>query len=194
MTDVFFNKFNKLVCEMHSDKEFGFDMPLKEFIKHMSLLNPQSYGSRIERRIIRDSQNKKVNSSLGRGDMVSGGNSYYEIKNSIITDTNNGLNIVQVRLWQKIDYYLCIAYDLRDLANFKSYIFLLTHDEMVEQCRYQANAAHGTTHANIDNTNVEMRFSIPIDKKNKVFNFWMENFHKPDFFESNPHLKHPYNV
>ena len=192
MTDTFYNKFIATVNTMHSDRDFGFNMTLKEFIKHMSLLNPQSYGSRIERRIIRDSQNTKVNSSLGRGDMVSGGDSYYEIKNSIVTDANNALNIVQVRLWQDIDYYLCIAYDLRDLDNFKSYIFLLTHDEMKEQCRYQANAAHGTNDANVDNTNVEMRFSIPIDENNKVFNFWMENFHKPDFFESNPHLKHSY--
>ena len=192
MTDAFFAKFNSLVAEMHKNKEFGFNMPLKEFIKHMSLLNPQSYGSRIENRIIRDSQNKKVPSAIGRGDMVSEGGSYYEIKNSIITEANNSLNIVQVRLWQKVDYYLCIAYDLRDLENFKSYIFLLTHEEMKEQCKYQANAAHGTGKANKNNENVEMRFSIPIDESNKVFQYWMKNFHKPNFFESNPYLKHSY--
>ena len=192
MTDTFFSKFNQIVSNMHNDKEFGFNMPLKEFIKHMSLLNPQSYGSRIEKRIIRDSQNHKVSSSHGRGDMVSDGDSYYEIKNSIVTGGNNSLNIVQVRLWQDVDYYLCIAYDLRDLENFTSYIFLLTHEEMKKQCSYQANAAHGTGLANKDNLNVEMRFSIPIDENNKVFNYWMKHFHKPDFFESNPHLKHSY--
>jgi hypothetical protein len=192
MTDAFFKRYTKLINEMNSNKDFGFDMPIKEFIQHMSMLNPQSYGSRIERRIIRDSQNYKVPASLGRGDMKSAGESYYEIKNSIVTDANNGLNLVQIRLWQDVDYYLCIAYDIRDIENFKSYIFLLTHDEMVEQCKYQANAAHGTTKANIDNTNVEMRFSIPIDENNKVFQYWMKHFHKPDFFESNPHLTYSY--
>lgn len=193
MTDVTFKKELERRKKAFDNKEFGFDLPIKEFIKNLFLyINPQSYGSRIERRIIRDSQNTKVNSSLDRGDMVSGGGSYYEIKNSIITHSNPQLNIVQVRLWQEVDYYLCVAYDIRDIDNFQSYIFLLTHDEMFEQCKYQANAAHGTKGANDLNENVEMRFSIKIDENNKVFKYWMEHFHKPDFFESNPHLKHSY--
>ena len=64
--------------------------------------------------------------------------------------------MVQIRLFHDIDYYLCIAYDLRDLANYKSYAFLLTHDDMVKETKL-ASAAHGTKTVNEKNKNVELR-------------------------------------
>ena len=70
---------------------------------------------------------------------------------------------------------MCVAYDCRDISNYKKYIFLLTHDEMESECE-NANAAHGTKSVNKINKNVELRLSVICDEDNTVFQRWCEKY------------------
>jgi len=158
--------------EINVNNTWGFDKSEKEFIKGMSLINPQSYGARIEKWIKQMLGYTKVLAKENRGDIRSVTNkNYIEVKASILTLVNSTLNMVQIRLFHKVDYYLCVAYDCRDMSNFKKYIFVLTHDQMEKECK-GANAAHGTVSVNQLNENVELRKSIECVKGNPDFERW----------------------
>ena len=167
--------------EISKDIKWGFDLPEKEFIKGMICLNPQSYGARIEKYIKDILEFDKVAAKENKGDLVDPiRDEYYEVKISLLTKSNPSLNLVQIRLWQNNDFYLCVAYDLRDVSNYKKYIFLLTHDEMEEECK-RASAAHGTSASNNNNENVELRLSIVCDEDDDTFNTWKEKYLIEDF-------------
>lgn len=159
------------------DKEYGFDFSMKDFIKSMSIIKPQSYGKRIENKIIKDLDSIAVSSRDDKGDMLSKKGDYYEIKISLLTKTNNNLNMVQIRPWQKIDYYLCIAFDIRDLKNFKTFAFLLKKEDMLNEMKeVNASSAHGTKKALLENKHIELRYSLKISEKDEVFKRWMKNY------------------
>ena len=58
--DEFFNENVKIKKKINEDKNYGLDFSEKDFIKRMSFLNPQSYGARIEKRILKLLLNKRV--------------------------------------------------------------------------------------------------------------------------------------
>lgn len=173
----FLEKYYSLTKKISSNKEYGFDQNLEEFIKAMSLLKPQSYGKRIENRIIQDLNNKPVSPKEDKGDMVDNNGQFYEIKTSLITETNNALNLVQIRLWQEIDYYFCLAFDLRNLKDIAIHQFMLTKEQMTkEMLLLNATSAHGTKSAIKENKTVELRYSLKIDEKNEVFKRWKKDY------------------
>jgi len=162
--------------EVSKNKKWGFDLPEKEFIKGMVFLNPQSYGSRIETYIKEQLVFTKVKAKDNHGDLMNSiANLFYEVKISLLTSINESLNLVQIRLWQNNDYYICVAYDFRDINNYRKYLFLLTHDEMVEETK-SATAAHGTKKSNKNNENVELRFSFKCNDDDETFVHWKENY------------------
>ena len=144
----------------------------KDFIKAMSLLNPQSYGARIEKRIMHDVEAQKVKASEGKGDIKLNGKNI-EVKISLLTPVNHSLNMVQIRLFHEVDFYLCIGYDIRDIKDYKKYVFLLTHDQMEKECE-RAHAAHGTKSVNEINKNVELRLQVDCVEGNAIFERWKD--------------------
>jgi hypothetical protein len=167
-----------------SVKSWGDDKSDKEFIKGMTLLTPQSYGAKIEERIRKILNFSKNKSGDDCGDLKSPSGKNIEIKSSILTITNDALNLVQIRLFHDVDYYLCIAYDCRDIINFKTYIFLLSHDDMKAECEItNASAAHGTRTVNKINNNIELRLSILCNLTNKIFQRWCEKYLMESFDE-----------
>lgn len=157
------------------NKLWGNILPEKEFIKGMCLLNPQSYGTRIENRIRDELNYTKVPAKDNCGDLISPNDKKVEVKISLLTPSNDSLNMVQIRLFHDVDYYLCIAYDCRDITNYRKYTFLLTHDEMVEEC-VNAHAAHGTGKVNSMNKNVELRLGIKCIEGNTLFERWKDKY------------------
>ena len=149
-------EFNEIKKEISKNPEWGFHLPEKEFIQCMSLITGQSYGTRIQNYIRNRLKWKKVLVEDELGDMMkplfNEPGKFVEVKSSLLTLTNDKLNWVQIRLFHDIDYYLGVAYELRDLSNYESFKFLLTHDQMVEEC-VGANAAHGTKSVNKSNEN-----------------------------------------
>jgi len=176
ISDKLIRELNEHKMNIHQNKDFGFDLLEKEFIKCVSILTPQSYGNRIENRIKYDNDWGKVKASECLGDAKTQSKNYVEVKVSIITPINNSLNIVQIRLFHSIDYYLCVAYDLRDLNNYKKYSYLLTHNQMEKECVICASNAHGTKNTNIINNNVEKRLSFNINENDKTFLRWNKKY------------------
>lgn len=157
--------------------EWGFEEDIENFIYLMSFLNPQSYGSRIENRIAKDCDLQKVASSEGCGDFLDKDGNYWEAKVSLVTQSNPNLNLVQIRPWQNLAGYICVAFDIRDTENFKYYMFKLSHDEMIEEMKLcNMVAAHGTKKANLDNSNIEFRGSLPVDENNENFSRWLNKY------------------
>lgn len=177
ITDEEFKKFQLIKSDIYSDVHYGLNFPIKEFIKCMVFLNPQSYGSRIEKRIILDLNGKSVAASEDKGDMVSNSNQYTEIKASLLTGSNNFLNLVQIRPWQDLNYYFLIAFDLLNLDNFKIHAFLLKKEDMLKEIELlNFNSAHGTKKAIKDNKNIEYRYSLKIDESNEIFIRWKKMY------------------
>ena len=178
-------EFNEIKKEISKNPEWGFHLPEKEFIQCMSLITGQSYGTRIQNYIRNRLKWKKVLVEDELGDMMkplfNEPGKFVEVKSSLLTLTNDKLNWVQIRLFHDIDYYLCCAYDLRDPLNYESFMFLLTHDQMVEEC-VGANAAHGTKSVNKSNENVELALRITCNEGNPEFERW-KKMYRVDSYE-----------
>ena len=178
-------KFNEIKKEISKNSEWGFHLPEKEFIQCMSLITGQSYGTRIQNYIRNRLKWKKVLVEDELGDMMkplfNELGKFVEVKSSLLTLTNDKLNWVQIRLFHDIDYYLGVAYELRDLSNYESFKFLLTHDQMVEEC-VGANAAHGTKSVNKSNENVELALRITCNEGNPEFERW-KKMYRVDSYE-----------
>jgi len=168
----FINYMNEKQLVSNITKKEITKLGVKEFIKKMCLINPQSYGNKIEYYLQYKLNGKKVKPNENRGDILVK-NKYIEIKSSIITKTNNSLNLVQIRLFQNIDYYLFASFDVRDIKNFKEHYFLLSHDEMFKSLKFlNMNSAHGTKQANKNNKNIEYRVSIKMDKNDTYYKYF----------------------
>lgn len=157
----------------HANKELGFNIPLEEFINIMRLLPPQNYGTRIQNRVIKNLNFIKVKSSENKGDCLDNFGDNYEIKTSIIDVVNVDLNVVNVRKWQNVHYYI-IGFDVR--KDFKCYFFRLSARDMERELDLMsATSSLGTTTtSNKDNLNVERRFSVRIDSDDFVR--WCETY------------------
>lgn len=184
LTDQQYNLIMEYRNQISSDRSWGSDLPEKEFFKGMAMINPQSYGARVEKRIQEELGYSKIKSKDACGDILSPCGSKVEVKISLLTSTNSGLNLVQLRLFQDVDYYLCVAYDCRDISKFNKYVFLLTHDEMVEET-LNATAAHGTSGVNELNKNVELRMTVECDDYNPQFVRWKNKYLKTSYSEVN---------
>jgi len=181
-------QFNEIKKEIYKDDEWGFHLSEKEFIQCMSLITAQSYGIRIQNYIRNRLKWNKVAAEDELGDIMKpldpglgAHGKFVEVKSSLLTLTNNILNMVQIRLFHDIDYYLGVAYDLRDPSNFESFKFLLTHDQMVEECK-NANAAHGTKSVNESNEKVEKALRISCNEGNPKFERW-KKMYRVDSYE-----------
>lgn len=174
-------KYHETKRSIAADKSWGFSLPEEKFIYGMSLLTPQSYGGRLERYIANKYGLVKISSQKNTGDLLNPKTQKtYEIKNSIITHTNPCLNMVQIRLFQKIDYYVCIGYDIRDLTLFKKKIFVLSHKDMEKECELYGTNAHGTKKTNTKNKNIEIRFNIKFEENDERFERWCKKYTKDE--------------
>lgn len=126
-----------------------------------------------------------ISPSQDRGDFYSEKEfGYIELKNSF-TNKEEKLNIRQIRLWQEVDYYLCIYIDENNLND--SLFYFLTKKEMTEEVELIGGFTHGTVKANEKNENKEYSITISVKNlKNKNTQRWNEkylsNFFKKIFF------------
>ena len=162
------------------DKRFGFDFPFSSFIYSMSILTPQMYGARLESYIIEKFKLNRVSAKDGLGDFQDTLCKKSELKISIITVTNNCLNMVQIRPWQDINGYLMIAIDTRSIP-VKLYAFNLSKQQLLDELGIlNASSAHGTKKANVSNGNIELRMSLKIDNNDANFLRWMSKYYNKE--------------
>lgn len=145
----------RLIKELTQQKtKFIESKDFSEFIIDCKLfLNPQSYGSKIEKRWIKDNGYKKVKSTLNRGDYQDG-DEWVEFKVSF--ESQGKWFLLQIRPYQDIDRYDILLID----ADMKPTIYKLSKEKMKELVDKFGDVCHGTKMSNQDNTNLEYRITL----------------------------------
>lgn len=168
----------KIAAEkLTNNKDWIENSSWEEFILAMSLKTPQSYGAAIQNRIIKELNGYKIPASQEKGDCVI--DSYYhEIKSSILTHTNDTMNLVQIRPWQNIKGYYCFAFDIRKYKKFDIYQFFLTHEQMIEEINLIGALSHGTKRTAQNNKHNEQSVRIKILQDDIIFKSWKKKYSK----------------
>lgn len=133
-------------------------LPEEYFLKCVATcLTPQSYGPRIQKYFQTKYKLKSISPQEGAGDFEAI-HSKVEVKVTCLNDTNSKANIVQVRPWQNVDYFIIVV-DIRDLDNVQIIKLYLTHEEMKKRsCNW--GSAHGTKKVNEVNEHIELRKTL----------------------------------
>ena len=147
-------------CQDGDLSGLGFDDVI--LVSGFSGFTPQERTSFLEEFMCDEFGWKPVSSRLNRGDYIDANGRYFELKCSA-SNKNNKIHILQIRPWQKIDYYIVMYFDLD--APDKSKMYVLTHDEMLEEVSHIGKPTHGTKAANAINGNIEYSIHLPIDNK-----------------------------
>lgn len=159
--------------DIRADKLWGFEKDWETFTQGVSLLPPQVYGFRIQNRFKKE-LGMKDSSSLDKGDF-SDNEKDFEFKCSLLSHESSLVNFVQIRPWQKVDYFFLIL-DIRN-DKFTKYGFALTHANMLEELSIiSAHAAHGTALANAENKNIEYRISMVCGTTDENFVRWYDKY------------------
>lgn len=143
-----------------------------DFFAAIAFLNAQAKSPKIEHFIRKKLCHNAINSTEGKGDGEKDG-VYYEYKIST-TNKNKKINALQIRLWQKVDYYLLGYIDEKQFVN--SRLFLVPHENMKDLCSQYGTATHGTKGANKSNENVEMSLRIEMETENELLAFFENTF------------------
>ncbi len=147
----------------------------KDFFLAVATLTAQQKGPKHEKRLIKIFKGKKIKAKLNKGDFVTKNGKYYEVKCSTPSADGNVLNLVQIRTFQKIDYYLCVFVD--DVYYKKNYVFLLNKKQMKYECETIGNSAHMTSDIVSKTKHREYRISIFLDKPNsETTKRWIKDY------------------
>lgn len=151
------------------------------FIKAMSYLNPQSYGVYIAKRLIRELNLTETHAKKGKGDFVDHFGDHYELKVSLSIEEQPKINLVQIRPWQKTNYYF-IGFVIKNGVVY-SYCFKLSHEQMANEIKLtNMGSAHGTKDSLVNNENIELRKTIDINANDNTFKRWFLNY-RSGFFD-----------
>lgn len=126
---------------------------------------------------------EKVSSTEGKGDFKLD-EKYIETKGTIIGEYGKKpkFNFVQIRLHQDIDFYLFIAYDIRE-EKVKEYLYLLTKKEMEIEVKIKGHLAHGLKRDKKDKDDNEYAIRFSPEESNEDFKRWNKKYLKKSFKE-----------
>lgn len=154
------------------DPRFGFDKGLTYMTKVFeNTVSAQVYGIRYQNYLIEMLKAKTINQKENCGDCSL--NDYnIEIKASILNDTNRKLNLLQLRTYQNVHFYLFLACDS---VHDEEYIYILNKDELSREFKaMNAVQTHGTKDANKDNVNTSFSLKLNFSKENDHLKRWNE--------------------
>jgi len=126
---------SEVKCKLYSE-------PWALFIRRMRLLSSQSWGGKIER-YLRDLHGwEKVSEKQERGDAKEpeGRRRHFEMKTTMVTESNGEANFVQIRPHHGVDGYPLFVVD-RDYSVVHYYLTKAQMDAELEKC---GRLAHGT--------------------------------------------------
>lgn len=178
--------FTNIVLKLREEENLEYKKLKEEICKEKDLVNkcilirkyikPQS--NFMEKMIVKDLGLEKT--CIGEEGDAKKGKVVYEIKYSGHSKNRGTFNIVQLKLFQEIDFYLIVFYDLYEGEKGKTYIFKIPHSEMVNLVGKYGNYAHGNI-KNQGKINVESilsntyEYCIRLRKNSKVFKY-LQNF------------------
>jgi hypothetical protein len=119
--------------------------PWPLFIRRMRLLSSQSWGPKVEQYFRELHGWEEVDPAIARGDARerNGKKQYFEMKSTIITQTNPNANFVQIRPHHKVDGYQLFVVDV----DYSVVHYRLTKYQMEVELTKIGSLAHGTTGA-----------------------------------------------
>lgn len=146
------------------DPEFGFDLEINHFLKLMYVhFTSQSYGARVEKKLILEYDLIKVPSSFDKGDAKTKKEEFGELKISF-KNTAGDFSFVQIRPHQNCDFYLLQG--INPDENFKQYSFIIKKDRINEVLSFfKATNCHGVLKNKSDISQIELRFSVVFGSK-----------------------------
>lgn len=148
----------------------------------VNYLSPQSYGSVLQNRWMRELEYNKVNASAEQGDfwLPSGNNKkYVEFKVTAADgDKRNGVNFVQIRPHHNLHRYHMV---IVNKENGESQFFSLSKNQMEYELKAtKAALAHGTrTNPTTGHKEYAIRFDAT--SGNEVYERWLRRYHKKEF-------------
>jgi hypothetical protein len=155
--------------------EIGVSLPWQEYIRYMRLLNPQSYGSRLQKWLAKFYDWKEVPSSEDRGDVKDSQGDYYEVKVSLLSSPNPVANFVQIRPWQNVTGYRCFVV-LEDNTVVQFYLEKAQMDYELAQCGGAAHGVADVAAASHKAGTKEWAIRFPFTPGNAVYDRWMSGY------------------
>lgn len=133
----------------------------------------QSYGPKIEKRIVKEYGFKKIPSKKGEGDLLStkitnfpifnfGEGKKLELKVSYLS-SDKSWNLIQLRPYETFDFYVFLLINPYDKCEFEWFII---KKEDVNNDNFKMNSIHGTKKSNLENKNIEYKINVVIGGNN----------------------------
>ena len=133
----------------------------------------QSYGPKIEKRVIEEYGFKKIPSKNGEGDLLSlkkttfpgfnfGEGKKTELKVSYLS-SNESWNLIQIRPYENFDFYVFLLINPYNSCKFEW--FAIKKND-VNHDNFKMNAIHGTKKSNLENKNIEYKINVTINGNN----------------------------
>lgn len=138
------------------------------------MCSSQSYGPKIEKRVIKEYNFKKIPQKKGEGDLLSIETNNFpyfefplgsksELKISYLS-SGESWNLIQLRPYETFDYYVFL---LIDPYNQCDYEWFVIKKEDINNDNFKLNAIHGTKESNKENKNIE--YKLMVEKNSKTY-------------------------
>lgn len=130
----------------------------------------QSYGPKIEKRVIEEYGFTKIPQKKGEGDLLTTKKTNFpffnfdsdkksELKVSYLS-ANNSWNLIQLRNYENFDYYVFLLINPKSQCEYEWYIL---NKKDVNDTNFKMNAIHGTKKSNLENKNIEYKITVSKD-------------------------------
>jgi hypothetical protein len=134
--------------------------------------SPQSYGPKIEKRVIQEFGFKKIPQKKGEGDLLSSSKNIFphfdfpdgsksEFKISFLS-ADKSWNLIQLRPYENFDFYVFL---LVNPYNLCSYEWFVIRKDDINNSNFKLNSIHGTKESNKKNKNIEYKLMVESDSK-----------------------------
>jgi len=169
----------KNILDTETKKEgFGVDMSFGEYALIVCNRSPQAYGPMLEKRIISELGDavSRVSSKKNRGDLkLRNTDEHMEIKVTCL-DSTKKFNIVQVREYQDIKFYIIvIIHPEEQSTSYKYDLLCIPHTDVVAIVKEYGGSAHGTKESVKGNKNKELRVTLNYNKHKHVIDKYRVN-------------------
>jgi hypothetical protein len=129
-------------------------VPFPLFVRQMRLLNPQSWGTRVQNWLIDHYGWTPVPPSDERGDALDEDGEHWEVKVTMPTMWSSRLNFVQIRPFHDIaGYHMFVITPDNEIVRYR-----LTKAQMHTELELCGQFAHGVSTATTDNQEFAIRF------------------------------------
>lgn len=152
----------------------------EDFFLLTFFMNDQKKSGDIENFIRKSFSMSVVPSSNDSGDSSKDG-LFYEFKTST-TNPNQTLNIRQIKMWKKVDWYYCAYIDELDLSNSKC--FKLSKRQMEEEVKRIGGSTHGVKGVKKYSKFSEYSITLPVGNLNNPnTQRWVDLYWHQEFYD-----------